>query len=94
VHAELLIAGNLCLIRRGLCAQKSGMKRPYDLVTNTWRQSFTCDNYCSDGNLMLATLIFCAGMCRTELHRQCRTHVRVVRPRMACAERQLKDGTL
>jgi hypothetical protein len=61
------------------------MKRPYDLVTNTWRQSFTCDNYFSDSDLMLATLIFCAGMCRTELHRQCRTHVRVVRPRMACA---------
>jgi hypothetical protein len=70
------------------------MKRPYDLVTNTWRQSFTCDNFFSDGDLMLATLIFCAGMCRTELHRQCRTHVRVVRPRMACAGRQLKDGTL
>jgi hypothetical protein len=56
---------------------RRGMKRPFDLVTNTWRQSFNCDNYFCDGDLMLASLIFCAGMCRTELHRQCRTHVRV-----------------
>jgi hypothetical protein len=82
VHAELLIAGNLCLIRPAYVLRR-GMKSPFYLVTNTWRQSFTCDNYFSDGDLMLTTLIFCAGMCRTELHRQCRTHVRVVRYALA-----------
>jgi hypothetical protein len=43
---------------------RRGMKSPFYLVTNTCRQSFTCDNYFSDGDLMLTTLIFCTGMCR------------------------------